>query len=145
MTGKNASIGASLKTISAVLLTTFLVAVLYFGRDLLVPMALAALLTFMLAPLATKLQRWLGRIGSVLLVAAMLGATILAAGWVLTQQVVELVEKLPNYKDNIRSKFFVFMLLQREELRNRMIRLIGQGHLSETTRALDDAGARISR
>ena len=39
----------------------------------------------------------------------------------------------------------VFMLLQREDLRNRMIRLIGQGRMTTTARAMDDAGARVSR
>jgi hypothetical protein len=39
----------------------------------------------------------------------------------------------------------VFMLLQREELRNRLIRLIGQGRMSTTARAMDDAGARVSK
>jgi predicted PurR-regulated permease PerM len=39
----------------------------------------------------------------------------------------------------------IFMLLQREDLRNRLIRLIGQGRISATTRAMDDAGQRVSR
>jgi hypothetical protein len=39
----------------------------------------------------------------------------------------------------------IFMLLQREELRNRFIRLIGQGRMSTTARAMDDAGARVSK
>jgi predicted PurR-regulated permease PerM len=39
----------------------------------------------------------------------------------------------------------VFMLLEREALRNRLIRLVGSGRMTETTRALDDAGERISR
>lgn len=39
----------------------------------------------------------------------------------------------------------IFMLLQREDLRNRMIRLIGQGRMSTTARAMDDAGARVSK
>jgi predicted PurR-regulated permease PerM/CheY-like chemotaxis protein len=39
----------------------------------------------------------------------------------------------------------VFMLARREDLRDRMIRLFGHGHLTATTRALDDAGGRISR
>lgn len=50
------------------LLTAFIVAALYFGRDVLIPVTPAALLTFLLAPLVTVLQRWLGRIGAVLLV-----------------------------------------------------------------------------
>ena len=37
------------------------------------------------------------------------------------------------------------MLLQREDLRSRLIRLVGQGHISATTHAMDDAGARVSR
>jgi hypothetical protein len=39
----------------------------------------------------------------------------------------------------------ICMLFQREDLRNRLIRLIGQGRISATTRAMDDAGQRVSR
>jgi predicted PurR-regulated permease PerM len=39
----------------------------------------------------------------------------------------------------------VFMLLNREDLRNRIIRLIGDGRLTVTTKAVDDATRRISR
>lgn len=39
----------------------------------------------------------------------------------------------------------IYMLLRREDLRNRMIRLLGHGHLTTTTRAVDDASHRISR
>jgi hypothetical protein len=39
----------------------------------------------------------------------------------------------------------ICMLFQREDLRNRLIRLIGQGRISATTRAMDDAGRRVSR
>jgi len=39
----------------------------------------------------------------------------------------------------------VFMLLEREALRNRLIRLVGNGRMTTTTKALDDAGERISR
>src|SRR5262249_53220184 len=39
----------------------------------------------------------------------------------------------------------VFMLLKREDLRNRLIRLVGQGRLTVMTKAVDDAGQRISR
>jgi predicted PurR-regulated permease PerM len=41
--------------------------------------------------------------------------------------------------------FVVFMLLEREDLRDRMIRLVSGGHYMVTTRALNDAGKRISR
>jgi predicted PurR-regulated permease PerM len=38
-----------------------------------------------------------------------------------------------------------FMLLGRQELRNRMVRLLGFGRLALTTRALDEANGRVSR
>jgi predicted PurR-regulated permease PerM len=39
----------------------------------------------------------------------------------------------------------VFMLLKREDLRNRLIRLVSQGQITVMTKALEDAGQRISR
>jgi predicted PurR-regulated permease PerM len=39
----------------------------------------------------------------------------------------------------------VFMLLKREDLRNRLIRLVSHGQITVMTKALDDAGQRISR
>ena len=39
----------------------------------------------------------------------------------------------------------IFMLLRREDLRRRLIRLIGKGRISATTHAMDDAGARVFR
>lgn len=225
---KKLSSADSLATISNVLLASFIVLGLYFGRALLVPLALAALLTFMLSPLVNRLQRWLGRIGAVLFVVAMMFAATGAIGWTLTRQVVDLANKLPDYKENIQAKLrsvrvpdggsfakisetweelkkdlpgakspdsqitsqalkgsvqepmpvevisgsnqklellqvvlapvlgplgsialvlllLIFMLLQREDLRNRMIRLIGQGRISATSRAMDDAGSRVTK
>ena len=217
----------------AVALTSFVIAALYFARDFLIPLALAALLTFLLSPLVTRIERWLGRIVAVLLVAVMILAVTVATGWVLTRQLVDLATKLPDYKENIQTKLrsiriptggvFAkfsktveelkkdlpgaetstpaavkpetsvaltpnpasaaigasggdfqrkshgasalphcaisrsawkgsacrlarnFMLLRREDLRRRLIRLLGKGHISATTRAMDDAGARVFR
>ncbi|MBP1779873.1 MAG: tqsA 1, partial [candidate division NC10 bacterium] len=39
----------------------------------------------------------------------------------------------------------IFMLLERRDLRDRLIGLIGHGQLSTTTRAFDEAGSRVSR
>src|SRR5688572_23248145 len=39
----------------------------------------------------------------------------------------------------------IFMLLKRQDLRNRLIGVIGYGHLTVTTKALDEAGSRVSR
>jgi predicted PurR-regulated permease PerM len=41
--------------------------------------------------------------------------------------------------------FVIFILIQREDLRNRLIRLAGSGDLQRTTAALDDAAGRLSR
>ena len=41
--------------------------------------------------------------------------------------------------------FVVFILLQREDLRNRLVRLAGPQDLQRTTAAFDDAGTRLSR
>ena len=72
--------------------------ILYFGRELLIPLALSALLTFILAPFVTRLQRWFGRIGAILLVVGMMFAAVGAVGWLLTRQAVNLANKLPSYK-----------------------------------------------
>jgi predicted PurR-regulated permease PerM len=39
----------------------------------------------------------------------------------------------------------IFLLIKREDIRDRFIRLIGRGHVTLTTRTLDEAGHRISR
>ena len=41
--------------------------------------------------------------------------------------------------------FAIFILVDREDLRDRIIHLLGRGHLQMTTEALDDAGGRVSR
>jgi predicted PurR-regulated permease PerM len=188
-----------------------------------------------LAPLVTRLERWIGRIAAVLLVVATIFSMTGVAGWVLTRQLIDLATRLPDYKVNIQTKIHsfqlpsggafkrlsetvaelkkdlhgsaeptisqatgkpgtavavparaapaqqvqvvetstanplqllrvilspllgplgtaglvillvIFMLLKREDLRSRLIRLIGQGRISATTRAMEDAGHRVSR
>lgn len=45
----------------------------------------------------------------------------------------------------IVTVFTLFMLIRREDLRNRFIRLVGHKHLNLMTQALDDASSRVSR
>src|SRR4026209_135177 len=85
----------ALLVISTVAVHAFIVGALYFAQDILIPLSLAALLTFLLAPLVTRLERWLGRIGAVLAVVAMIFTATGAAGYVLTRQLIDLVTKLP--------------------------------------------------
>ncbi len=232
------SSASALVGIWSILVMVVVITVLYIGRDILIPLALAMLITFLLTPVVTRLERWLGRIVAVLLVVLMLFSLLAGAGWLLTRQVIDLATKLPDYQTNIAAKIHafriptggvfsrfektveqikkelpasstppdadlndagkkiakaipnapeiaaspvpvrivesnkgipqllqtvgaavlsplgtgalvlllaIFMLLQREDLRGRIIRLIGQGHISETTRAMDDAAHRVAR
>src|SRR6187200_930669 len=80
------------------------IVVLYWAQAVLVPCALAILLTFVLTPPVTWLQRWVGRVPAVLLVVALVFATLGLAGWGLTRQMGHLVEDVPAYRANIRTK-----------------------------------------
>jgi predicted PurR-regulated permease PerM len=190
------------------------IAFLYWARAVLIPVVLAVLLTFVLAPLVGQLQRHgLGRISSALLVLVLACALVAGIGFVVLHQVSSLVAELPHHKEQIvqkirslqesargswlekvsdtlqeinqeigtagwqeptpvrleTSSFWTmiesavtpaaevlvnvglvvilvgFMLIQRESLRNRIIRLWSHGNLASMTRAIDDAAQRLSR
>jgi predicted PurR-regulated permease PerM len=67
-----------------------------------------------------------------------------SSGWI---DVTDLLGRLQSLFSGGALALFlaIFMLLQREELRNRIIWLIGHERMAETTKAMDDAGERISR
>jgi predicted PurR-regulated permease PerM/GAF domain-containing protein len=224
---------AALSGIWGLLLLAFVVAALYFGRSVFVPIALAALITFLLSRLVSRLERWIGRIAAVLVTVIAMFTIFAGASWVIGRQVIDLADKLPDYQANIVAKIrslklpaggplarfsssvhvlqselaapgpapptdrargdsstrtpppvagpipvkiiegrsaipqlmqetlsailsplgtaalvlllVIFMLLKREDLRGRLIRLVGQGRISTTTRAMEDAGRRVSR
>jgi predicted PurR-regulated permease PerM len=226
-------VGPAAPPISPAALIALLVVVvgaLYLGQDILIPLALAILLSFMLAPIVIRLRRWgLGRIPSVIAVVVLLLVALLGLGSIVASQVVHLAENLPRYEWNLRAKirdlriavpsggvverttdmlrdlgeelqeatkpegegasarkeepvkpvpvqvqrpappplqtlrelggpligpiataglvlvFVIFMLLQREDLRDRLIRLVGASDVARTTEAMNDAAKRISR
>jgi len=193
------------------------VAVLYWAQDVLVPIALALLITFVLSPPVTVLQRWIGRVPAVLVVVLLVFTIVGLAGWGVAIQMSHLAGDLPRYRTNIVQKIsdirarrggsveqveqtvkeiqkqierpespsgkpgqpvivqseqvssltdfrswigpavgplstagfamalVIFMLLEREDLRGRVIGLVGHGHLAVTTKAFDEAGRRVSR
>jgi predicted PurR-regulated permease PerM len=203
-----------------------LVAILYFGRPVFVPLAVAILLAFILAPLVRTLRRLrFGRIASVISVVIIAFLAIFGLGMVLGEQVTRLAAELPTYQDTLTKKidalrgatagrgtlgqasnvlrnlnrelksepesgpgataeqripipveiqqptpapleviqkiiaplldplmttgiiiiFVVFFLVQREDLRDRLIRLAGSTDLHRATTAIDDAARRLSR
>jgi predicted PurR-regulated permease PerM len=192
-----------------------IVAVLYWAHAVLVPFALAILLTFVLTPPVNWLERWVGRVPAVLLAASVVFAALGLTGWVLTRQMDNLAADLPGYRANIQQKIadvrgasrggaveklqetlkdittdlgaapqgtvlqpivvasspatgfsgfawlgpfvgplgtagfvaalVIFMLLERRDLRDRLIGLIGSGQLATTTKGFDEAGRRVSR
>jgi predicted PurR-regulated permease PerM len=190
------------------------VVVLYWAQAVLVPLALAVLLTFVLAPPVSWLERWIGRVPAVLAAVTLVFLALGLAGWGLARQAQHLAEDLPGYRVNILAKvadvrgagkgssveklqetiediktdlgqsapgdgagsrrvviaseglsgfdwlgpvigplgtaglvvaMVIFMLLERRDLRDRLIGLFGKGRLTVTTKAFDEAGTRVSR
>jgi len=208
------------------------IAALYFGRQVLIPLALGLVFSFLLTPFVTQLEKLhFRRAPAVLTVLTLSLALIGTLSWGVAGQLVEVMAHVTDYKSNLDTKiqslhaqkdgnlskatatvkelnkelgavsgqisanqiqnkepvsgravrpipvevaappsnviqdlrallgppagvlestviviiFTLFMLLQREDLRTRAIRLAGRGQLSLMTQALDDAGHRLSR
>lgn len=209
-----------------------IVAVLYFARDVFLPLSIAVLVAFALSPLVTRLRR-LGfpQVATVLVVVATAFTVIALFFLVVASQVSQLAQSLPTFQHNIIAKVeafqesgradgilsrlatmitainyeigaavpdqtgqtgaigqsgqaaaqrplpvevietrspitilqelvlplvspiatmglvvvvVIFMLLEREELRDRFIRLLGSNDLHRTTQVLEDAGHRVA-
>ncbi len=229
-------------TSPATVLAAFIgaIALLYFARDIAIPLALALLLSFILSPLVMRLRRWkIPKIAAVMVAVAIAFAVVGTIGALVGEQLVKLAGEIPRYQYNLQEKikafrvtdggvidqvadmvgelrkdlaapegeapapesspqqgsgenpegsgraanpkpipvqvyepeptslevigdtlgavagpigtaglvlvFVIFMLLQREDMRERLLRLAGTGQLHITTEALDDAGQRVSR
>lgn len=208
-------------------------AALYVGRDVFLPVVLAILLAFVLAPFVDVMRRWhFGRVPAVIVAVTISLGIILSLGTVIGFQLAGLASDLPRYQTTIQSKIgslregsmgrlpeilkdfgrqidkavaekpaenagaspatspssvpeepkplpvevhepeptpaqvarsylvplleplatmgivfvvLIFILMQREDLRDRMIRLFGSSDLHRTTAAMDDAARRLSR
>jgi predicted PurR-regulated permease PerM len=77
---------------------------LYLAKQILVPLAIAVLLTFILAPLVRLLAGWLGRVPSVAVVVLGAGLIIFGLGSFLGQQLTDLAKQLPQYQYVIQGK-----------------------------------------
>ncbi len=86
-------------------LFVMIVATLYFGREVLVPVTLALLLTFILSPLVDLLRRLhLGRVPSVLLGVVVALGIVLAIGGVSGTQIAQLSSDAPKYAEAVQTK-----------------------------------------
>ncbi len=86
-------------------LFVLIVATLYFGKEVLVPITLALLLAFVLAPLVALLRRLrLGRVPAVLLAVLVAVGLVLAIGSVIGSQIAQLTTNLPQYATTIEQK-----------------------------------------
>jgi predicted PurR-regulated permease PerM len=88
-----------------ILATAAVLALLYFARDVLVPITLAVFLSFLSAPLVHRLRSiGLGRITSVLAGVLLLTVALAAFAAVIGVQVVRMTDSLPQYEETIRHK-----------------------------------------
>jgi predicted PurR-regulated permease PerM len=217
-----------IRALTTLITGVVIVCALYFGRTVLIPITLAILLSFLLAPLADWLRMLrIGKITSVIAAVLVALLVVLAVGGLIGVQVAQLASSLPRYQATIEDKIntvqektlgraddlltrashalketsqraqdiaapkpgntdedvrplpvevhepsaspldlaqrflspvvnplatsgivivvAIFILLQRGDLRDRMIRLVGSRDLHRTTTAMDEAARRLSR
>ncbi|POR42681.1 AI-2E family transporter [Methylobacterium sp. V23] len=218
---------------SPIIVAALIMAGLYVGRDVLIPIAIAILLSFVLGPLVNLLRRWhFGRFLSVAASVVLALGTAASLATLIGVQLADIAKDVPRYRSTIERKIeglndtpagrlagyvasigrtmhesheepkpeakpepksdsqanpappekailvevkervpgpvtmagtlispilhplatigivfvvLLFLLMQREDLRDRMIRLAGSSDLHRTTVAMDDAAKRLSR
>jgi predicted PurR-regulated permease PerM len=222
------AVSSSSSALNAMLIAVIIVATLYLAREVLLPIALACILSFMLAPPVRMLQnRRVPRGLAVAAVVLLAFFVIFMLGSIMARQVGHLAKDLPRYEATISTKierlqgfgtggtleraqqvlvdlskqlgsserkadqealaqeeertpipvevrepkgallhilsrlinpllgplattaiiivFVIFILIMREDLRDRLIRLAGSTDIPHTTAAIDDAARRLSR
>ena len=91
--------------VAGILGTATVLALLYFGRDVLIPITLAIILSLLITPFIHRLRQiGLGQTLSVGVAVVTLALSVAAVGLVIGLQVVRIGSSLPQYADTIRSK-----------------------------------------
>ncbi|WP_173088380.1 AI-2E family transporter [Devosia sp. 1635] len=199
------------------------IVVLYLGAGIFVPLVLAVLLAFALAPVVHRLRRLhLPHIVAVLLAVLLAGAVLSTIGYIVATQLIKLAGDLPRYQTTVVEKFtalqqtlggeggtgflssfgdaigqlqgqleaadgaettrpmpvvitndaagplamvqsvlssvlgplttaaivavfLIFLLLEREDLRDRFLKLVSRGDLRTSTKVMNEAAARVGR
>src|ERR1039458_7290800 len=92
-------------TLSPLIWLAVVILILYFARAVLIPLALALTLNFLLAPMVTWLQRLrMSRVLAVAVVMLVSAAVVGEMGWVVSGQLLQVASNLPKYRQNIRNK-----------------------------------------
>src|SRR5208283_103201 len=87
-----------------ILAVTFATAVLYFARDILLPLAMATMLSVIFRPLASRAERLMGRLAGTALVVLGAIAIVGAIGYFLTTELTSVADQLADYSPNIAAK-----------------------------------------
>jgi len=214
-TSKTSMLNSQITGIYRLLIVVSVLAALYLAKGIIIPIAIAALLAFLLSPLVTYIERWLGTILSVLVVVVVVFSLIGLAGYIFTKQLIAFGSNFPSYYEiilvklksiaipdflerivqalgNIKERLFqnttdanippietklmelsstltsfaesffgsfvyalgsgalvillvIFMLLSRDDIRSRIVKLMGEGRISSATNVMDDASERLFR
>ncbi len=122
----------SVEIVSTVLLLVLTIGALHYAREILLPVAMAVLLTFILTPLAVRLERlWLGRLLSVVIAVGLAFSVIGVVGWLAARQVGELGDQLPTYKNNLITRIHA-------------LRSGTDGKLKQAREAIEDIGEELT-
>jgi predicted PurR-regulated permease PerM len=91
--------------LSPLVILAGVVLILYFARAVLIPLALALTLNFLLTPMVMWFQKLhLRRVPAVALVMLVSVAALAGIGWIVADQLLEVANDLPKYRLNIRNK-----------------------------------------
>src|ERR1700687_1591503 len=94
-----------MRAAAAAVTTAIIIGTLYLGREIFVPIAMAILLSFVLAPLVVLLQRWrCPRAISVVGVVLLAFMSLFSLGGIIATQMAELAGDLPRYQLTMREK-----------------------------------------
>ncbi len=92
-------------TLTGTVVGVVVIAALYWAKAVFIPVALAGFLTFLLSPLVTWFrQRGVPRTPAVILVVLCAATALGGVGWLVTDQISNLLRELPKYRHNIHDK-----------------------------------------
>src|SRR5258708_3106916 len=99
---------APTSAISPVIGLAIAIAILYFARELLIPLAFALLLAFLLTPIVKRLEAWkIPRAPASVLVLIVATALVSVVGYLVGMQLISIAKSLPQYSGKLSAKIQV--------------------------------------